>query len=143
MIPLMLSQILSDLSPVHWYINGLVQERHNSIADALELCLSRTNLSISDALEHRPDVMWCHCNANWAYPSASPYGLTWLILFDHRSFFKIKGFNTITEKWCHQDANFVVTVMSIINIYGVINDDKVDSLFQEMALKRNKTKTKP
>ena len=26
-----------------WYINGLVQERYNSIANALELCLSCTN----------------------------------------------------------------------------------------------------
>ena len=28
------------------YIDGLMQERHNSIANALELCLSCTNLSI-------------------------------------------------------------------------------------------------
>ena len=33
----------------HWYVNGLVQERHNSIANALELCLSCTN-----------PWMWCH-----------------------------------------------------------------------------------
>ena len=31
---------------VCWYINGLVQERHNSIANALELRLSCTNPSI-------------------------------------------------------------------------------------------------
>ena len=32
--------------PVYWQIDGLVQERRNSIANALELRLSCTNLSI-------------------------------------------------------------------------------------------------
>ena len=33
--------------PIYTYIDGLVQERRNSIANALELCLSRTNPSLS------------------------------------------------------------------------------------------------
>ena len=41
---------LCNLKPYSWkdslYIDGLVQERRNSIANALELCLSCTNPSI-------------------------------------------------------------------------------------------------
>ena len=38
-------------------IDELVQERHNSIANALELCLSCTNPSIYDLanVEHKPE----------------------------------------------------------------------------------------
>ena len=38
------------------YINGLVQERHNSIANALELCLSCTNPLIYDHVM----VLFCY-----------------------------------------------------------------------------------
>ena len=36
-----------------YYIDGLVQERRNSIANALELCLSCTNPSICDKSHNR------------------------------------------------------------------------------------------
>ena len=39
-------QTLQILTQVTFYFDGLVQERCNSIANALELHLSRTNLSI-------------------------------------------------------------------------------------------------
>ena len=53
----------TELGPIHmgWfndYFAGLVQERCNSIANAMELCLSRTNPSIScQCLAHYHDLM--------------------------------------------------------------------------------------
>ena len=37
--------MFSTFYPI-WYIDGLMQERHNSIANALELCFSCINSSI-------------------------------------------------------------------------------------------------
>ena len=46
------SQVASDLKCLAGHVNGLVQERCNSIANALELRLSYTN-----------PLTWCQCNA--------------------------------------------------------------------------------
>ena len=43
---LQITQVSIDVYPSHWYINGLMKERCNSIANALELHLSCTNPSI-------------------------------------------------------------------------------------------------
>ena len=52
-----------------WYINGLVQERHNSIANALELRLSCTNPSIVSPgvmyFLHQPINMWVYAYDSW------------------------------------------------------------------------------
>ena len=49
------------------YIDGLVQERRNSSALAMELCLSCTNPSIWDYVHHT--LSWCQLCCHWWYQS--------------------------------------------------------------------------
>ena len=44
------------LISMDWYFDGLVQEKHNSIANTLELCISYTNPSIRSLDSGKFDV---------------------------------------------------------------------------------------